>query len=89
VIFTANATQALKLLGEAHPFDGDGEYLLTFDNHNSVNGIREFAHATQCPVTYVPVVLPDMRVDDAELSEHFLPGASLMWSRSSSSPEPL
>ena len=70
VIFTANATQALKLVGEAYPFNPDGEYLLTFDNHNSVNGIREFARARHCPATYVPVVLPDMRVDDAELDGH-------------------
>jgi molybdenum cofactor sulfurtransferase len=70
VIFTANATQALKLVGEAYPFDADGEYLLTFDNHNSVNGIREFARAKACPTTYVPIVLPDMRVDDAELESH-------------------
>lgn len=70
VIFTGNATQALKLVGEAYPFDADSEYLLTFDNHNSVNGIREFARARHCPVTYVPVVLPDMRVEDAELASH-------------------
>jgi molybdenum cofactor sulfurtransferase len=70
VIFTANATQALKLVGEAYPFASDGEYLLTFDNHNSVNGIREFARAKGCPTTYVPIVLPDMRVDDAELASH-------------------
>ncbi|HKY19891.1 MAG TPA: aminotransferase class V-fold PLP-dependent enzyme [Vicinamibacterales bacterium] len=70
VIFTANATQALKLVGEAYPFQPSGEYLLTFDNHNSVNGIREFARANGCPTTYVPIVLPDMRVDDAELQWH-------------------
>ena len=70
VIFTANATQALKLVGEAYPFDAGGEYLLTFDNHNSVNGIREFARARGCPTTYVPIVLPDMRVDEAELAAH-------------------
>jgi molybdenum cofactor sulfurtransferase len=69
-IFTANATHALKLVGEAYPFDAAGEFLLTFDNHNSVNGIREFARARKCPTTYVPIVLPDMRVDDAELTSH-------------------
>jgi selenocysteine lyase/cysteine desulfurase len=68
VIFTANATQALKLVGEAYPFDERGEYLLTFDNHNSVNGIREFARARGCPTRYVPIVLPDMRVHDRELT---------------------
>jgi selenocysteine lyase/cysteine desulfurase len=67
VIFTANASQALKLVGESYPFSKDGEYLLTFDNHNSVNGIREFARARGCPFTYVPIILPDMRVNDAEL----------------------
>ena len=68
VIFTANATQALKVVGEAYPFRDNGHYLLTFDNHNSVNGIREFARAKGCSTTYVPVILPDMRVDDAELA---------------------
>ena len=70
VIYTANATQALKLVGEAYPFDESGEYLLTFDNHNSVNGIREFARTRGCPTTYVPIVLPDMRVDEDELRSH-------------------
>ena len=76
VIFTANATHALRLVGEAYPFDPGGEYLLTFDNHNSVNGIREFARARNCPTTYVPVVLPEMRVDDAELTVHLQRGAN-------------
>jgi selenocysteine lyase/cysteine desulfurase len=75
-IFTANATHALKLVGEAYPFDAAGEYLLTFDNHNSVNGIREFARARNCPTTYVPIVLPDMRVDDAELTSHLERGGN-------------
>ena len=46
VIFTQNASGALKLVGESYPFEAGSHYLLTFDNHNSVNGIREFAHAT-------------------------------------------
>lgn len=70
VIFTANATQALKLVGESYPFSPVGEYLLTFDNHNSVNGIREFARVKGARVTYVPVVLPEMRVGDEELAAH-------------------
>ena len=44
-VFTANATGALKLVGESYPFAPGGRLLLTFDNHNSVNGIREFARA--------------------------------------------
>ena len=65
-IFTPNASGALKLVGESYPFP-KGRYLLTFDNHNSVNGIREFAHARGADVTYIPVALPDMRVDASQL----------------------
>ncbi|GAB4454225.1 MAG: aminotransferase class V-fold PLP-dependent enzyme [Anaerolineales bacterium] len=65
-IFTSNASGALKLLGESYPF-ANGRYLLTFDNHNSVNGIREFANARGGAVTYIPVALPDMRVDASQL----------------------
>src|SRR5512147_1078226 len=65
-IFTANASGALKLVGESYPFP-NGRYLLTFDNHNSVNGIREFAHARGAEVTYLPIALPDMRVDENQL----------------------
>jgi molybdenum cofactor sulfurtransferase len=65
-IFTSNASGALKLVGESYPFP-NGRYLLTFDNHNSVNGIREFAHARGADVTYLPVVLPDMRADAAQV----------------------
>lgn len=65
-IFTPNASGALKLVGESYPFP-NGRYLLTFDNHNSVNGIREFAHARGAEVTYIPVMLPDMRVDASRL----------------------
>jgi len=65
-IFTSNASGALKLVGESYPFP-NGRYLLTFDNHNSVNGIREFAHVRNTNVTYIPVALPDMRVDASQL----------------------
>ena len=66
-IFTSNASGALKLVGESYPFS-KGRYLLTFDNHNSVNGIREFAHLRGAEVTYIPIALPDMRVDASQLS---------------------
>jgi molybdenum cofactor sulfurtransferase len=70
VIFTNNASGALKLVGESYPFARGGHYLLTFDNHNSVNGIREFAHARGAEVTYIPVGLPDMRVDASSLEPY-------------------
>ena len=65
VVFTANASHALKLVGEAYPFEMGGEFLLTFDNHNSVNGIREFDRAHGARTRYVPVLPPDLRADEA------------------------
>ncbi|HET6641798.1 MAG TPA: aminotransferase class V-fold PLP-dependent enzyme [Gaiellaceae bacterium] len=67
-IFTPNATGALRLVGEAYPFHAGDRFLLTFDNHNSVNGIREFARARGAETTYVPSEAPELRVDD-----HLLP----------------
>ena len=66
-IFTANATGALKLVGEAYPFDIGSKYLLTFDNHNSVNGIREFARAKGAVFSYIPLMPSDLRVHETQL----------------------
>jgi len=68
-IFTANATAAIKLVGEAYPFQSGDRYLLTFDNHNSINGIREFAHMKGASVTYVPVVPPELLVAPNRLAD--------------------
>lgn len=76
VVFTANASQALKLVGEAYPFGPGSRFLLTFDNHNSVNGIREFARTRQAEIAYVPLVLPQMRVDETKLQEYLLQARS-------------
>ena len=67
VIFTQNASGALKLVGESYPFGPGSAYLLTFDNHNSVNGIREFARAKGASITYAPVLPPDLRMDETRL----------------------
>ena len=75
-VFTSNASGALKLVGESYPFP-KGRYLLTFDNHNSVNGIREFAHARGAEVTYIPIALPDMRVDESQLERELAQPAKL------------
>jgi selenocysteine lyase/cysteine desulfurase len=53
VIFTANATAAIKLVAESYPFSAETRCVLSADNHNSVNGIREFARRAQAPVTYL------------------------------------
>ena len=70
VIFTANASQALKLVGEAYPFSAGGRFLLCFDNHNSVNGIREFERACGATTRYVPVLPPDLRVREETLDRY-------------------
>ena len=69
-IFTPNATGALRLVGEAYPFRAGDRFLLTFDNHNSVNGIREFARARGAETIYVPSVPLDLRVDERLLPRY-------------------
>jgi molybdenum cofactor sulfurtransferase len=69
VVFTANASTALKLVGEAYPFDPGSRLVLTADNHNSVNGMREFAYARSSRVSYVPLELPELRVDPLRLAD--------------------
>ena len=73
-IFTPNASGAIRLVGEAYPFE---RFLATADNHNSVNGLREFARAKRAATAYVPVQAPDLRV--ARLVDHLdaAKGASL------------
>ena len=70
VIFTSNASAALKLVGESYPFGKASFYLLTYDNHNSVNGIREYAWARGANVRYIPIFPPEMRIEDKKLEEY-------------------
>ncbi len=67
VIFTPNASGALKLVAEAYPFEAGGRLLLTYDNHNSVNGLREYARAGGATTTYLPSTTPELRVDGTAL----------------------
>jgi selenocysteine lyase/cysteine desulfurase len=55
VVFTANASAALKLVGEAYPFDAGSRFALLEDNHNSVHGIRTYAEAKGAEVLYLPL----------------------------------
>lgn len=68
-IFTQNASAALKLVAESYPFAAGGRLLLTADNHNSVNGIREFAAAKGAAVDYAPLTLPDLRIDAGAMAQ--------------------
>jgi selenocysteine lyase/cysteine desulfurase len=60
VIFTANATAALRLVGESYPFTS---LTLSADNHNSVNGLRRFARRRGATVRYLPLN-DQLRLDD-------------------------
>ena len=53
VCFTANATGAVKLVGESYPFTSTGAYVLSADNHNCLNGVREYARRAGARVAYV------------------------------------
>jgi selenocysteine lyase/cysteine desulfurase len=69
VIFTPNASGACRLVGEAYPFGRGRDLVMTFDNHNSVNGIREFARRAGARRRYVPLAAPDLRVADLAVAE--------------------
>ena len=53
VIFTANASGAIRLVAEAFRFRAGSRLVLAADNHNSVNGVREIAQARAADVDYV------------------------------------
>lgn len=65
----SSPTEAPAGLARERGSDGRGQiYLvrfgdrfpLTFDNHDSVNGIREFARAKGATAAYVPMRLPEI-----------------------------
>src|SRR5690606_35007319 len=66
-VFTSNCTGALKHVGESFPFAPPGRLLLAVDNHNSVNGIREFARAKGVEAIYAPLTMPELRLDRSRL----------------------
>jgi len=52
VVFTANASGGVRLVAEAFQFRPGSRLVLSADNHNSVNGIREIARARGADVAY-------------------------------------
>lgn len=68
VVFTPNATGACRLVGESYPFRRGNRCVLTADNHNSVNGIREFARKRGAHVAYVPMNAPGLRTSDTDVA---------------------
>ncbi len=55
VCFTANASAAARLVAESYPFAPAIPLVLSADNHNSVNGIREYARRAGAPLHCIPL----------------------------------
>lgn len=55
VCFTANASAAIKLVAESYPFGPCRGLVLTADNHNSVNGMANFARRADAPIHRIPL----------------------------------
>ena len=55
VVFTSNASAALKLVGEAFPFRPGSRLTLLEDNHNSVQGMRVYAESKGAKTSYLPL----------------------------------
>jgi selenocysteine lyase/cysteine desulfurase len=53
VCFTANTSAAIKLVAESFPFSSEGCLVLSTDNHNSMNGVREYAARAGARVEYL------------------------------------
>ncbi|WP_106585709.1 aminotransferase class V-fold PLP-dependent enzyme [Murinocardiopsis flavida] len=64
VIFTGSATGACRMVGEAYPFRAGTRFVQLVDNHNAVNGIREFARAQGAAIETVGLAEADLRGDD-------------------------
>lgn len=68
-VFTSNASGALKIVGECYPFDKKGQFLLFTDNHNSVNGIREYCKRAGGAFDFVPMNIEDLTVSEEDLNQ--------------------
>ncbi|KAF8312856.1 PLP-dependent transferase [Clavulina sp. PMI_390] len=82
VVFTTNASTALRIVGESYPYARGTESRLVIptDAHNSVNGLREFARKAGAQVQYVPMEAPGKQTfqapDDGADSLFVLTGQS-------------
>jgi selenocysteine lyase/cysteine desulfurase len=78
VCFTANTTAAIKLVAEGYPFTPDSSCVLATDNHNSVNGIREYARRAGARVSYLPLDSELRLRNPSELLENAARGGGLV-----------
>ena len=66
-VFTSNASGALQIVGECYPFSIESHFLLFADNHNSVNGIREYCRNKGGNFTYSPMNYSGLSINETEL----------------------
>ena len=66
VVFTPNTSGAIRLVAESFPFAPSGRLVLSADNHNSVNGVREYARRAGACAHYLPLD-GELRLADATL----------------------
>ena len=67
-VFTANASAALQIVGECYRFSSDSILLLTADNHNSVNGIREYCKNKGGSFSYCSMDEKQLSIDEDSLN---------------------
>lgn len=68
-VFTQNATGALQIIGECYPFSPESHFLLTADNHNSVNGVREYCRNKGGGYSYCPMNFEDLSINEPALNK--------------------
>ena len=67
-VFTANASAALQIVGECYRFSNDSILLLAADNHNSVNGIREYCKNKGGSCAYCSMDQEELSIDEEYLN---------------------
>lgn len=74
LVWTSNATGAIRILAEGYPFAPSQSLVIGADSHNSVNGIRAFADRAGANVEYIE--LPDdsrgLRISSDGLTERLI-----------------
>jgi selenocysteine lyase/cysteine desulfurase len=74
LVFTSNASGAIKLVAESFPFAPGSRFVLATDNHNSIGGMRDYARRAGADIHFLPLT-DDLRLDDP-LSALGQPGAA-------------
>ena len=75
-VFTQNASGALQIVGECYPFCRGSQFLLTADNHNSVNGIREYCNSKGGETIYSEIDAVSLSINEADLDKRLQASAS-------------